>query len=370
MANRKLAALAFSFVFFSISYADAAQSACSRKFIGRWTWHGPTATTTMDVTASGEAPCSNHPACVRGSGAWSCSGNQFTYNNGMYDTVLTLQPGGNVMTGHGGLGNGLQTVVRDGAPINDPAPKAAASSQPIQGPQPTKPQQNKLANAKGAPAEAAKRSASGPAVDVATLRSHQGNCSDITGTGGGSGPINCPPSNGVPLNVQSQINAVKSNPQLTNPQQPNLPKNARTAAIDKAVQKLEEAKAALEAAGDLAAAASTAEQISVLRKRATCPAPAPEEFWRGTENEEYCSTANCTERGTAYYGMLCSFKYKDSELSRDEREKICKEALAKVSANSKSDETFAEQMFHQKIPCNADGTPMGLRDRLRRALRQ
>jgi hypothetical protein len=368
MANKIVAAIAFSVVFFTVSFADAAQSACARKFIGRWTWHGPTATTTMDILASGEAPCSNHPACVRGSGAWSCSGNQLTYNNGMYDTVLTLQPGGNVMTGHGGLGNGLQTVVRDGAPINDPTPKTASVPSSQSGP--AKPQQSKSATTKGTQPDVAKRLATGPVVDAGALRSRQGNCSDITGTGGGSAPINCPPSNGVPPNVQSQINASKSNQQLTNSQQPNLPNNGRTAAVEEAVQKLEEAKAALEAAGDLAAAANTAEQINILRKRTSCPALAPEEFWKNTENEEYCSTANCTERGTAFYGMLCTFKYKDGELSRDERDKICKEALVKLTANSRSDETFADQMFHQKIPCNADGTPMGLRDRLRRALRE
>jgi hypothetical protein len=203
----------------------------------------------------------------------------------MYDTVLTLQPGGNMMTGHGGLGNGLQTVVRDGAPINDPTPKTASVPSSQSGPESSKPQQGKLANTKGSQPDVAKRLATGHVVDVGALRSRQGNCSDITGTSGGSAPINCPPSNGVPPNVQSQINAAKSNQQLTNPQQPSLPNDGRTAAVEEAVQKLEEAKAALEAAGDLAVAANTAEQINVLRKRASCPALAPEEFWKGTENE-------------------------------------------------------------------------------------
>jgi len=251
-----------------------------------------------------------------------------------------------------------------------PTPKTASVPSSQSGPESSKPQQGKLANTKGSQPDVAKRLATGHVVDVGALRSRQGNCSDITGTSGGSAPINCPPSNGVPPNVQSQINAAKSNQQLTNPQQPSLPNDGRTAAVEEAVQKLEEAKAALEAAGDLAVAANTAEQINVLRKRASCPALAPEEFWKGTENEDYCSTANCTARGTAFYGMLCSFKYQASELLHDERDKICKEALAKLAANSRSDETFADHMFHQKIPCNAYGTPMGLRDRLRRALRE
>jgi hypothetical protein len=210
-----------------------------------------------------------------------------------------------------------------------------------------------------------KRLSGAPKLDQSS-----GSCSDITGTGGSAPrPTNCPPSNDVPPNVQSQINADKSNSQQTNPQQPNLPNNGRTAAIDEAIQKLEEAEAAFRAAGDLAAAENTAEQIDAFRKRASCPALAPEEFWKNTENEEYCSTANCTERGTAYYGMLCYFKYKEDELSLAEREKICKEALAKLTVNRTADETLAEQMFHQKIPCRKDGTPMGLRDRLKRALK-
>jgi hypothetical protein len=177
MANKTAAIIAFSFAFLMDSFANAAtQSACARKFIGRWIWHGPTATTTMDIQANGEMPCSNHPACVRGSGAWSCSGNQLIYNNGMYDTVLTLQGNGNVMTGHGGLGNGLQTVVREGAPNNDPAPKnmtASTSQLSHQSSVPSKPQPSKLASTQGIQTGPAKPSVSGRVVDAGTLRAQR-----------------------------------------------------------------------------------------------------------------------------------------------------------------------------------------------------
>jgi hypothetical protein len=131
-----------------------------------------------------------------------------------------------------------------------------------------------------------------------------------------------------------------------------------------------DAEAAFVEAGDDAAAANASEQIDALRKRAACPPLAPKEFWKNTQNEEYCSTANCTERGTAYYGMLCYFKDDASELTPAESTKICKEALAKLTANPPTGESLSEQMFHQKIPCNVDGTPMKLRDRMRRALGQ
>jgi hypothetical protein len=49
------------------------------------------------------------------------------------------------------------------------------------------------------------------APPAATTPSSSGSCSDITGTGGGPGRSNCTPSNGVPPNIQSEINQAQSN---------------------------------------------------------------------------------------------------------------------------------------------------------------
>jgi hypothetical protein len=128
---------------------------CARKFIGTWGWTSSTGIyTTQNFQADGSAVCSGNAFCVGGA-TWTCNGNQLTYNNGMYDTVLTLSAGATKMTGTGGLPSNLQTVVRVGAAA--PAPHVAAAQ---------------------------------PAPRVAAA-SNQGDCSDITGAGLTGGGGNC-----------------------------------------------------------------------------------------------------------------------------------------------------------------------------------
>ena len=75
------------------------------------------------------------------------------------------------------------------------------------------------------PAPANEQAAAHPAVPAPARQPQQsGACSDITGSGGGSGPSNCQPSTSVPPNVQAQINQTQSNrtadikaPQNTSP---------------------------------------------------------------------------------------------------------------------------------------------------------
>jgi hypothetical protein len=68
-----------------------------------------------------------------------------------------------------------------------------------------------------APAPAAKPEERKQAVAANSIKQPSGNCSTITGLGGASsGPGNCPPSNGVPPNVQAQINQAQSSMQQAN----------------------------------------------------------------------------------------------------------------------------------------------------------
>ncbi len=218
-------------------------------------------------------------------------------------------------------------------------------------------------------AEARPQISKGPLVDANSLRAQQGNCSDITGVGGGGGPSNCTPSNGIPPNVQPQIDHAQSNPQAGRNGSPG------DAAMQAAIQRLREEEAMLRAAGDLAAAAAAAEQVEALEKAAqrhaaSCPPLGPATYWVGTPNEEYCANANCVERGSAYYGLICFPKHRGS-LPDEEWEKFCQEALAKLKplAANYDEQWLADEMKRSDPSCDVDGTPLTLRKQLERALK-
>lgn len=161
-----------------------------------------------------------------------------------------------------------------------------------------------------------------------------GSCSDITGTGGGSSPGNCTRSNGVPPNVQAQINQAQSYMQAAKTVKESDPSYNGWST---AAQQFHKAEAAFKAAGDLANAAAAAEQAQTLENALkiadaksnagsatnvsqpagqpnarpadqaskSCPPLGPASYWQNTPNAFYCEHANCVERGSAYYGMMC-----------------------------------------------------------------
>jgi hypothetical protein len=166
-----------------------------------------------------------------------------------------------------------------------------------------------------------------PSAAPSSARQQQSaDCSDITGTGGGSGPSNCTPSNGVPPNVQAQINQAKSYMQAA---QTTKESYTSYSGWMSAAQKFRKAAAAFQAAGDLADAAAASEQAQTLENAlksqqsgpssaatqppaaqpsssaaSSCPPLAPAGPWQGS-NAAYCANANCVDRGSAYYGMMC-----------------------------------------------------------------
>lgn len=98
---------------------------CEARFIGQWRWVSSNGISTVhDFQRGGRAVCSGNLFCT-GSATWRCQGNQLTYNNGMSDTVLTLGPDGNTLTGVGGSPANVQTVTRVGS-----APQQAAATSP------------------------------------------------------------------------------------------------------------------------------------------------------------------------------------------------------------------------------------------------
>lgn len=209
--------------------------------------------------------------------------------------------------------------------------------------------------------------ATGPLPDVNSLRASQGTCSDITEVGSGPGPSNCNPSSGT--NAQSQIKPTQS----SSPQA-GTNGNPGDAAMQATIQKLREAEATLRAAGNSAAAASAAEQAQALenaaqRHAASCPPLGPATYWLGlgTRYADYCKNANCFERGTAYYGLICFPKHRGS-LSDEEWEKFCQEALAKLKplAANYDKQWFADEMKRSDPSCDVDGSPLTLRKQLQR----
>lgn len=206
----------------------------------------------------------------------------------------------------------------------------------------------------------------GPIVDANSLRAQQGTCSDITGVGGGPGPSNCQQNNGIPSNVQAQINQARASSQKLNPSQQDL---------QSAAQRYRQVEATLRAAGDLANAAIAADQALKLEDalatpaaatQDSCPPIGPEAYWRGTANEEYCGHAKCLERGSAYYGMVCFPPDRQKAASRNE-EKKCLEKLGSLRGRNLAEGEI--EILMGNAGCKPDGTPMSLRDRLKWVLR-
>jgi hypothetical protein len=135
----------------------------------------------------------------------------------------------------------------------------------------------------------------------------------------------------VPPGVQAQINQAQSYMQAGKTVKESDPSYNGWAA---AAEQFRKAQAAFKAAGDLANAAAAAEQAQTLenalkiadQKSApaasqspspqpnvaskdqaskSCPPLGPASYWQNGPNAGYCSSANCVERGSAYYGMMC-----------------------------------------------------------------
>lgn len=169
---------------------------------------------------------------------------------------------------------------------------------------------------------------------AANQTQQSGSCSDITGTGGESSPGNCTPSNGVPPNVQAQINQARSYMQAAKTVKQS---DASYSGWSTAAQQFRKAEAAFKAAGDLANAAAASDQALTLENALkiadqksnpgaaasqpqpssqpnlspvdqasnSCPPLGPASYWQNTPNAAYCASANCVERASAYYGMMC-----------------------------------------------------------------
>ncbi len=196
-----------------------------------------------------------------------------------------------------------------------------------------------------------------------------GDCSTITGLGGGSGPSNCTPPNGIPPTVQAQMAQARSNMQAAQTIQQSDPGAASRAA---AAAQFRLAAAAFQTAGDALQAAAAADQAKALEGTLSCPPLAPASFWQGTTNADYCANANCVDRGSALYGMLC---YPDSvsnkrELGNNEMKQLCARKLEILKPHAPDDAWLEEQMARGDLACQADGSPMSLRERTRRALQR
>jgi hypothetical protein len=256
-----------------------------------------------------------------------------------------------------------------------PAPSAAPASTPGQ-----QPSANSVASAlkkpdakepeatsqAAAPAPAAKPEERKTASATPAPNPVDGSCSTITGLPGGSPPPGNCSSNGVPPNIQAQINQAQSSMQQANQLRqvdPNYDNKSKT------VEALFRAAAAFQAAGDLAQAADAAEQAQPLVDELkndfasnAGPPYAPAANWLGTENAEYCANANSVERGSAYYGYVCfPNTYSTEHLSDKDRKTACAQALEILTPHKISDAWLADQMAKPPLSCNPDGSLMTLR---------
>jgi hypothetical protein len=184
----------------------------------------------------------------------------------------------------------------------------------------------------------------------------QGGCSDITGVGGASsGP--CPQNGGIPPKVQAQMDQAQPTPQ----QAAKTPSGV--SAVQAAIKELREAEAAFRAAGDLAAAGAAVEQIQKLEdmaQKSACPPLGPATYWVDKPDVAgYCASANCFDRGTAYYGMKCFPEHKNVYWTKDERKKLCQEALAKLQplVADHDRDWLVDEMKRSSPPCDVDGNP-------------
>jgi hypothetical protein len=199
-----------------------------------------------------------------------------------------------------------------------------------------------------------------PTVDVNSLRAQQGTCSDITGVGG-SAPINCSPSgNAIPQALQMQIARAQSLTQVPDPSRD---------ALQSAADQYRKLELEFQAAGDVVNAAIAAEEafdmeVALGSASRTCPTQAPRSYWSKLKDyADYCENANCAERGTAYYGMICFPDYKQSR-SAEERVQYCKNRFAMLSAENLGTDDFSRQMKAGDVRCKPDGTPSPYRGKV------
>jgi hypothetical protein len=94
-----------------------------------------------------------------------------------------------------------------------------------------------------------------------TQASAQQDCSDLTGVGGGPGPINCNSNKDLPPNVQAQINQAKSYMQAAQTVKRSDPSYSGRST---AAQQFRRAAAAFQALGDFADAANAVAQAQAL----------------------------------------------------------------------------------------------------------
>ena len=200
--------------------------------------------------------------------------------------------------------------------------------------------------------------ATGPTVDINSLRDSQRTCSDISGLGGG-GSSNCSPSTGT--NAQVKLNQAHGLVQAAQAARQTDPGTAAT--------QLFKAAALLQAAGKVADAAAAFADALALGQRQVCAPAAPQEYWSANYND-YCASAstNCVERASAYYGMVC-YAGRESESNPanhdDESKKICADALTILSPHAPDDTWLANQMARVRPPCNPKGKPMSVEELMR-----
>ena len=207
-----------------------------------------------------------------------------------------------------------------------------------------------------------------PTADAHTLRAQQGTCSDITGTGGGGGPINCQRynDNAVPANVQAQIARAKPGTYTSDPGAgaANTALLAEFNSMRAAAIAARDAGDALNAFFDWKAAADARDKLHA-NGQMLCPPVAPASYWEHADRETaaYCGGANCAERESAYYGMTCfptATRDYASLPSIAERTRICAEALAQLKPHAPDDAWLEDRMAHGEIPCHGNGDPFTL----------
>jgi hypothetical protein len=181
-------------------------SSCASKFVGTWAFSGGTTTVIPDGTAIPHCTM-----CVPVQ-TWTCQGNTYLFSNsgppGQFSQTLIDS---DHMQGSGGIATRISGGVVAAKPQPNQQAAAAANSAPK--PQP------KLAAQQQKPPPVKSAAIAAPSVP----NQQSASCSDITGTGGAGGPINCPQSSGIPSKLQSQINQAQLSPQPMVPRVVILP---------------------------------------------------------------------------------------------------------------------------------------------------
>jgi len=218
----------------------------------------------------------------------------------------------------------------------------------------------KLAAVEQEKRNAASTQATGPTVDIHSLRDSQTNCSDITGVGGGPGPANCN-SNGAPANLQTRISQAR-----TAMQSAQIMKQADSSKAGQlaAASQFRKAAEAYRDGGQMAQAVSALEDAYALEHAQSCPPPIPRQYWPDGY-VDYCEKAkdSCVERASAHYGMLCGPPDDSLTVNTDAGSReICKQAKANLAPHAPDPTWLADRLASVIPPCNWDGTPMTIRD--------